>query len=114
MAPAAASARGARRRYVPQGASGDGNAARSRPDLPLRYRGDQPVPQQTRSHRNPSGQPRGEPTRPPRDEPPNLELLMPSPRELNTVLFVSVDNMMKLILRIGIERFVTQLVAYTE
>jgi ornithine cyclodeaminase len=39
---------------------------------------------------------------------------MPSPRELNTVLFVSVDNMMKLILRIGIERFVTELVAYTE
>jgi ornithine cyclodeaminase len=33
---------------------------------------------------------------------------------LNVVPFVSVDNMMKLVMRIGIERFMTELVGYLE
>lgn len=39
---------------------------------------------------------------------------MPQPTNLNVVPFVSVDHMMKLILKIGIERFLTELAAYVE
>lgn len=39
---------------------------------------------------------------------------MSQPANLNVVPFVSVDNMMKLILKIGIERFLTELAAYVE
>ncbi len=33
---------------------------------------------------------------------------------LNVVPFVSVDSMMKLVMKIGVERFITELVAYLE
>jgi ornithine cyclodeaminase len=39
---------------------------------------------------------------------------MLQPTNLNVVPFVSVDHMMKLILKIGIERFLTELAAYVE
>lgn len=39
---------------------------------------------------------------------------MTPPPNLNIVPFVSVDNMMKLVMRVGIERFMTELVTYIE
>src|SRR5690606_16641549 len=65
--------------------------------------------------RRSGGEPDGPPHHGPPDPQPFRELLiMSQPSRLAVVPFVSVDSMMKLVLAVGIERFLTELAGYVE
>ena len=99
---------GSRRRHLPRSASGLRDAARQRPgELPRSCR-TQSVPRRARPHREADGRSRREPVRQARHGPPDKELLtmyQDRREKLNIVPFVSVENMMKIVLAVGVERF---------